>query len=160
ATAVPKNSRRSAAFTIFLSGLALDAQAGMGERVEAVESDRVAALLAAAEFLGRAVQPAQRLVHVPEIAPLLRREQKRLLALHRVGALIGHVEGVAREVAVGGLQARVERFAVMAQLLDDAGALFQQPLLEMGQLLFVQAGFGLQPGRLSRHYRVPPFLPS
>src|SRR3989442_9558751 len=74
ATAVTQNSRRSAALTIFLSGLALDAEAGMWEGVEAVESDRIAALLAAAETLGRTVQPAQRLVHLPQGPPLLRRE--------------------------------------------------------------------------------------
>src|SRR2546430_11467020 len=39
-------------------------------------SDQLAALLAAPEPLGRAVQPAQRLVHVPKVPPFLRREQK------------------------------------------------------------------------------------
>src|SRR5436190_742105 len=163
ATAVPQNSRRSAAFTIFLSGLALDAEAGMGKRVEAIEADGFAALLAAAEFLRRLVEPAQRFVHVPEVPPFLRREQKLLLALHRVGALIGHVEGVARQVAIGRLEARVERCAVMTQLFDDAAALFQQRYLEMSQLLLVVAAgarLGLHLGGLSRHYRVPPFLPS
>src|SRR2546430_14155724 len=124
-------------------------------------SDQLAALLAAPEPLGRAVQPAQRLVHVPQVPPFLRREQKLLLALHRVRALIGHVEGVAREIPVGRLEARVERLTVVAQLLDDTGALFEQPLLEMGQLLFIEATtLGLHLRRLSRHYRVPPFLPS
>src|SRR5438034_8574635 len=104
AVAVPQNSRRSAAFTIFLFGLALDAQAGMRERIETVEPDGLAALLATAEALGRAVQPPQRLVHVPEVAAFLRREQELLFALHRVGALIGHVEGVAREIAVRRLE--------------------------------------------------------
>src|SRR5882672_9192798 len=108
AVAVPQNNRRSAALTIFLSGLALDAQAGVRERIEAVEPDGLAALLATAEALGRAVQPAQRLVHVPQVPPLLRREQKLFLAFHRVGALIGHVKGVAREIPVGRLEARVE----------------------------------------------------
>jgi hypothetical protein len=54
------------------------------------------------------------------------------------------VEGVAREVAVGRLQARVERLTVVAELLDDAGAFLEQPLLEMGQLLLIEdAGGGL-----------------
>src|SRR5687767_7101591 len=107
AIAVPQNRRRSAAFTIFLPGLALDAETGVGQRIETVEADRLATLLAAAEPLGRAVQPARRFVHVPQVAAFLRREQERLLALHRVGALVGHVERIAREVAVGGLEARV-----------------------------------------------------
>src|SRR5213596_1279719 len=161
ATAVPQNSRRSAALTIFFFRLALDAEARVRQGVEPIESDQLTALLAAAEPLGRAVQPAQRLVHVPQVPPFLRREQKLLLALHRVRALIGHVEGVAREIPVGRLEARVERLTVVAQLLDDAGALFEQPLLEMGQLLFIEATtLGLHLRRLSRHYRVPPFLPS
>src|SRR5687768_5122344 len=120
AIAAPQNSRRSAAFTIFLSGFALDAETGVRQRIEPVEPDRFPALLAAAEALGRAVQPPQRLVHVPEVASFLRREQELLLALHRVGPLVGHVERVAREVAVRGLQARVERFAVVTELLDHA----------------------------------------
>src|SRR6266566_4022368 len=160
AAAVPQNSRRSAAFTIFLFRLALDAESRVGEGVEPIEPDQLAALLAAPEPLGRAVQPAQRLVHVPQVPPFLRREQELLLALHRIGALIGHVEGVAREIPVGRLEARIERLTVMTQLLDDAGALFEQPLLEMGQLFLVEAGFGLQLRRLRRHYRVPPFRPS
>src|SRR6266513_2025973 len=143
AIAVPQNSRRSAALTIFLFRLALDAEPCVRQRVEPIESDHLPALLAAAEALGRAVEPAQRLIHVPEIAAFLRREEKLLLALHRVGALISHVEGVAREVPVGSLQARVERLPVVAQLLEHAGALFEQPLLEMGQLLLVEAGAGL-----------------
>src|SRR2546422_6425511 len=83
AVAVPQNSRRSAAFTIFLFGLALDAQAGMRERIETVEPDRFPTLLATAEALGRAVQAPQRLVHMPEVAAFLRREQELLFALHR-----------------------------------------------------------------------------
>src|SRR5262245_34496539 len=160
ASAVPQNSRRSAAFTIFFPGLAFDAETGVGKRVETVEADRLAALLAAAELLRRAVEPAQRLVHVPEVAPFLRREQERLLALHRVGALVGHMERVAGEIAVGRLEARVERFAVVPQLLDHARPLFEQPLFEMGQLLFIQTGFGLHLRGFRRHYLVPPFLPS
>src|SRR6266705_702242 len=161
AAAVPQNSRRSAAFTIFLFRLALDAESRVGEGVEPIEPDQLAALLAAPEPLGRAVQPAQRLVHVPQVPPFLRREQELLLALHRVGALIGHVERIAGEVAVRSLQARVERLAVVAQLLDHARPLFEQSLLEVGQLLLVQAitpatvlGLYFHLGRFRRHYRV------
>src|SRR5207247_510089 len=74
------------------------------------------------------------------------------------------VERVAGEVAVGRLQAGVEGLVVVAELLHHPGALFVEALLEMGQLLLVQAalgrlgfGFGL---RFRRHYRVPPFRPS
>src|ERR1700694_1596068 len=159
ATAVPQNSRRSAAFTIFFFRLALDAQARVGKRVQAVEADFITALFAFPEPLRRAVQPAQRLVHVPQVATLLRREQELLLSFHRVGALVGHVKGVAREVAVRGLEARVERLAVVTQLLDDAGALLEEPLFEMAQL-FLAAAFRFHFRGFRRHYRVPPFRPS
>src|SRR5205823_9882874 len=107
----------------------------------------------------RLVQAAQRLVHVPQIAAFLGRKQERLLSLHGVGALVGHVKRIARQVAVRGLQARVERFVVVPELLHDARPLFQQPLFEVRQLFLVQAlrrlGF-----RFRRHYRPPPFRPS
>ena len=54
---------------IFLALLALDAVARVRQRVEPLEGDVVAAVVALAERLGRAVQPAQRLVDVPEEAP-------------------------------------------------------------------------------------------
>ena len=79
---------------IFLALLALDAVARVRQRVEPLEGDVVAAVVALAERLGRPVQPAQRLVDVPEEPPFLAREQERLLALHGVGALVGHVERV------------------------------------------------------------------
>src|SRR5216683_777619 len=136
APAVVQNSRRSAAFSIFFLRFALDAQAGV----------------------------PQRLVHVPEVAPLLRGEQERLLALHGVGTLIGHMERVAREVPIGRLQARVEGLVVVAELLHHPGALLVEALLQVGQLFLVQAalgrlGFGFGLG-FRRHYRVPPFRPS
>src|SRR2546426_2576574 len=68
--------------------------------------------------------------HVPEVAPFLRGEQEGLLALHGVGALIRHVERVAREVAVGRLQAGVERLVVVAELLHHPSALFVETLLQ------------------------------
>src|SRR6266478_1068657 len=159
APAVVQNSRRSAAFPIFFLRFALDAQSGVRQRVQSLEADLVAALLALAEFLRPLKQPPQRLVHVPEVAPLLRGEQERLLALHGVGALIGHMKRVAREVPIGRLQARVEGLVVIAELLHHPGA-----LLEVGQLFLIQAalgrlGFGFGLG-FRRHYRVPPFRPS
>src|SRR5256885_665766 len=164
APAVVQNRRRSAAFPIFFLRFALDAQPGVRERVEPLESDLFAALLALAEFLRRLEQAPQRLVHVPEVAPFLRGEQERLLALHGIGALVGHVERVAREVAVGRLQARVEGLIVVAKLLHYPGALLVEALLEVGELLLAQAalgrlGFGFGLG-FHRHYRVPPFRPS
>src|SRR5207247_249670 len=115
AAAAAQNRRRSAPFAIFLFRLAADAQPGVREGVQPVEADVLAALLALTVLLRRGVQAAQRLVHVPEVAALLRREQERLLLLHGVGALVGHVERVAREVAVGGLEAGVGGLAVLAE---------------------------------------------
>src|SRR3989442_10480674 len=65
-TAVTQNSRRSAAFTIFLFRLAFDAEAGVWEGGEAVETDGIAALLAPARALGPPVQPAAGPPHVPQ----------------------------------------------------------------------------------------------
>src|SRR2546425_9471341 len=45
---------------------------------------------------------------------------------------------ISRQVAIGCLETRVERFAVVAQLLDHPRALFEEPLLKMAQLLFVE----------------------
>src|SRR5438270_7692296 len=128
AAAVPQNTRRSTTLAIFLLGLAFDAEPRMRQRVEPLEQDVLPALLALAELLWRLIQPPQGLVDVPQIAALLRGEQERLLALHRVGALVRHVEGVAREVAVRRLQARVERLAVIAELPHQPGAPLEQPL--------------------------------
>src|SRR5438034_11070983 len=93
-----------------------------------------------------------------------RGEQEGLLALHGVGALIRHVERVAREVAVGRLQAGVEGLVVVAELLHHPSALLVETLLQVGQLLLAQAplgrlGFRFRLG-FRRHYRVPPFRPS
>src|SRR5690242_6380982 len=159
AAAVPQNSRRSAPLAIFFLRLALDAQPGVRQRIEPLEQDVVPALLALAELLWRLIQSAQGLIHVPEIAAFLRGEEERLLPLHGVGALVRHVEGIAREVAVRGLEARVEGFVVIPELLHHPGALLEQALLEVGQLLLVQA-FGGLGFRFCRHYRVPPFRPS
>src|SRR5262245_57723734 len=121
---VPQNRRRLAALSILFLGLAVDAEPRMGQRVEPVEADLLAALLALAEFFGRLVQPPQRLVHVPEITSFLRREQEGLFPLHRVGSLVGHVERVAGQIAVGGLEARIEGFVVVPELLHHARSLF------------------------------------
>src|SRR5882762_9649884 len=95
--AVAQNRRRSAALAILFLRLALDAQPRMRQRIEPVEADLFAALLALAEFFRRLVEPSQRLVDVPEVATFLRCEEERLFPFHGVGALIRHVERVARQ---------------------------------------------------------------
>src|ERR1700747_1421546 len=115
APAMPQNRRRLAPFAIFFLRLAADAQPCVRQRVEPLAPDLLATLLALAELVGRLVQPPQGLGHVPEVAPLLRSDTDPLLALQGVRALIGHVEGVAREVAVGRLEARVEGLIVVAE---------------------------------------------
>src|ERR1035437_5923872 len=121
--------------SIFLALLALDAVAGVRQRVEAFEPDLASALVAAAVRLRRAVQASQRFVDVPEKAALLAREEERLLALARVGALVGHVERVRGQVAVGALRRGAEGLVVMAKLLEHALAFLEQPLLKVRDLL-------------------------
>src|SRR5574338_291756 len=144
--AAVQNTRRSApeawaspALSIFLFLLAGDAEPRVRQGIQPLEVDLLPALVAVTELLRRAVQAAERLVDVPEIAAFLRGEEELLLALHGVGALIGHVERVRGEIAVGGLQGRVEGVVVVAQLLHDTGPLFQQTLLEMCELFLVHA---------------------
>src|SRR5919107_3302483 len=132
---IGQNSAALLRLRIFLALLALDAVARVRERVQSLERDVVAAVVALAERLGGPIQPAQRLVDVPEEAAFLAGEQERLLALHRVGALIGHVERIAAQIAVGLLRRRAERLAIVAKLLHRPAAFFHQPLLEVLQHL-------------------------
>ena len=90
-------------------------------------------------FSGVVVEAAERLVDVPEVPALLGRHQELLFPLHGVGALVGHVEGVGAQVAIGALQRRVEGLVVVAEFLHDPGALLDQSLLEVRQLLLVHA---------------------
>ena len=87
----------------------------MRQRVEAVEGDVLAAAVALAVRLRRPVDPAQRLVDVPEEPPFLAGEEERLLALHGVGALVGHVERVAAQVTVRVLRRLGHHVLVMAR---------------------------------------------
>src|SRR5918992_2416157 len=89
---------------IFLPLLALDAIAGVRQCVEPFERDVVPAIVTLPERLRRPIEPPQRLVDVPQEAAFLAGEEKCLLALHRVGALIGHVERVAAQVSIGRLR--------------------------------------------------------
>src|SRR5712692_9644976 len=72
---------------------------------------------------------------MPQEPPLLAREEKRLLALHRVGSLIRHMKRVGAQISIRRLITLVEQFVVMTQLLEHATPLLQQPLLEILQLL-------------------------
>src|SRR5688572_13275832 len=63
-------------FCIFLALLAIDAIPRVRQRVEALVRDVLAAVVALAERVGRLVQPAQRLVDVPEEAAFLAGEEE------------------------------------------------------------------------------------
>src|SRR3982074_267602 len=80
------------ALSIFFALLALDAISCVRQRVEALEAYLAPAVVAFAELFGIAIEPAKRFVNVPEETAFLAREEKRFLALHRVGALIDHME--------------------------------------------------------------------
>src|SRR6185503_11716547 len=86
---------------IFLALLALDAIAGVRQRVESLERDLVAAVVTLSERLWRPVESAERLIDEPQEPAFLAGEQERLLALHGVRALVRHVERVRAQVAVG-----------------------------------------------------------
>src|SRR5205809_1553705 len=101
---IAENSRRLA-LRIFLALLALDAIPCMRQRIKTLESNLLAAVVTLAERFRRLVEAAQRLIDMPEETSLLACKEKRLFALHRVRALIGHVERVGAQVAVGCLLA-------------------------------------------------------
>src|SRR6476469_7238231 len=65
--------RRSAALAIFLFLLAGDAQPRVRQRIQPLEVDLLAALVAMPELVRGAIQAAERLVHVHAVAALLRR---------------------------------------------------------------------------------------
>src|SRR5260370_37332902 len=76
AVAVPQNNRRSAALSIFLFGLALDAEAGVGERGEAVEADPLAPVFPPTETLPGAPKAGPALVLAGPADPLLPGEKE------------------------------------------------------------------------------------
>ena len=101
----------------------------MRQRVEPVEGDLVAALVAAAERLRRPIESSQRFVDMPEEAPFLAGEEEGLFALHRVRPLVGHVERI-RVLAVA-----LEGLVVVPEFLEHPMAFLEQPLLEVRELL-------------------------
>ena len=78
--------------SIFFALLALYAIPGVGQRIEALKADFLAAVVAFPELLGVAIQSTQCFVDVPQESAFLAGEEERFLALHRVGPLVGHVE--------------------------------------------------------------------
>src|SRR5688572_18189951 len=119
--------RVSEAPSILLSRFAGDAEGRVRQRLQTLPGDPLVAELAVPESLGLLVQASQRAVDLVQLAPLLRREQERLLALHCVGALIGHVEGVRAEVP--GRRARRVMVVLVeeSQLLEHLFPFLQQP---------------------------------
>src|SRR5205814_8178696 len=67
---------------IFFALLALDAVAGVGERIEPLERNLLTTVVTLPECLGRLVQPPQRLVDMPQEAPFLAGEEERLFPFH------------------------------------------------------------------------------
>src|SRR5689334_23975657 len=93
ATSVPQKRRvLCLPFSIFFALLALNAISGVWQCIETLEADLATAIVTLAELLGIPIKPAQRFIDVPQEPSLLACKQERLFALHRVGALIGHVE--------------------------------------------------------------------
>src|SRR5580698_2883206 len=98
---VPQNRRPLPLFlSIFLALLARDAVPRVWQRVETVKRDVLAALVAPAKRLRRPIQPAQGFIDMPQEPPFLAGEQERLLPLHGVRALVGHVERIRAQIAV------------------------------------------------------------
>jgi len=87
-----QNSRRSAAVTPLNLCLALDAEEGVRESHRDGRTDGSPHCSHRPKARRRAVQPAQRQFTCQRYHPP-RRKQKRLSRLHRVRAMIGHMEG-------------------------------------------------------------------
>src|SRR5687767_6885266 len=113
--------------------LAREAESRVRERVEPVEPDLDLAAVAVAEAVRRAIESAQRLVDVPEETPLLPRAEERLLALHGVRAVVGHVEREAADAAIRLRLGRAEQLGVPPELAHRAPPLLEQAPLEVGE---------------------------
>src|SRR3981081_777493 len=81
------------ALSIFFALLALYAISGVRQRVETLEAYLAPAVVAFAELLGVAIEPAKRFVDVPEETAFLAPEQKSFFSLPCVSAPIGPVGG-------------------------------------------------------------------
>src|SRR5438270_8674194 len=88
AVRIGQKSRAFLSLSIFFALLALDAIPRVRQRIEPLECDVLATIVALPERLGRLVQPPQRLIDMPQEPAFLTREEKRFLPLHRVGSLI------------------------------------------------------------------------
>src|SRR6266536_3313854 len=104
-----KSAELRLGLSILFPLLAFDAVPGVRKSIQALEGDFLAAVVALPELLVRAVQAAQCLIYVPKETAFLTCEQERLFALHRVGALVSHVEGVGAQIAVRALWRRPKR---------------------------------------------------
>src|SRR5512141_597531 len=122
---------------IFLALLAVNAISRMRKRVEPVVGDVRTAVVTLAKGFRRAIEATQRLVEVPEEPSLLTGEQERLLPLHCIGTLVGHVEGIRTQIAVRTLLRGPEGFIPVSELLENALALIKQTLLEVIEHLLV-----------------------
>jgi len=121
--------------------LAVDAVPGMRERVEPLESHRSAAGVAAPKLLGIVVEPPERFLDAVEIASFLGCEEGSLLALHRLGPLIGHMIGVGRKIGVLGLAVRLGHLVEETQRAKNSRSLLQEALLNVRQLCLVHGRY-------------------
>src|SRR4029079_15033009 len=122
---------------IFLTLLAVNAVTRVGKRVETLISNVLTTIVALAKRLGRSIKATKRFIEVPEKASLLAGEKKCLFALHRIGALICHVERVRAQVSISALRRRSKSLIVVPELLQDALPLFHEALLEVIEILLV-----------------------
>src|SRR5438105_10894342 len=84
--------------SIFFALLAFDAIPGVRQRVETLEADLSPAVVAFAELLRIPIKPAEGFVDMPQEPALLTRKEERFLALHRIGALVGHMASVCAQI--------------------------------------------------------------
>src|SRR5207253_8014082 len=124
------NVSRSPPASTFLFLLAGDTQPRVRHRLETRARDRSPARLARPVFTP--VDAAQRLVDLHQRATLGGREQEGLLALHRIGADVGHVERIPRQIAGAVALVDLENGILeMSHFLQDLATFVQQSLLEL-----------------------------